>query len=99
MKQNIILSVALSILGMNITNAQFRTRDRMDRLESFDNQRFSWGFFLSGNNFDYKLNLDPTNGMSQNKQRNLIHSESSTGFGTGLIGKMRINDFLINNKN
>ena len=31
MKQNIILSVALSILGMNITNAQFRTRDRMDR--------------------------------------------------------------------
>ena len=94
MKQNIILSVVLSILGMNINNAQFRTRDRMDRLESFDNQRFSWGFFLSGNNFDYKLNLDPTNGMSQNKQRNLIHSESSTGFGTGLIGKMSINDFL-----
>ncbi|MGZ5263225.1 MAG: porin family protein, partial [Kaistella sp.] len=69
-------------------NAQlFRTKDRMDNLEGFDNQKFSYGFFLAGNNYDYKMVLNPMFGM--NGQKNLVQSKSSYSFGAGLIGKLR----------
>lgn len=68
----------------------FRNKDRMDNLEGFDNQKFSYGFYLAGNNFDYKLVLDPKFGMDG--QRNLVQTKSSYSFGAGLIGKMRLND-------
>lgn len=72
-------------------NAQlFRTKDRMDNLEGFDNQKFSYGFFLAGNNYDYKMVLNPMFGM--NGQKNLVQSKSSYSFGAGLIGKLRLND-------
>ena len=70
--------------------SQFRTRDRMDRLEGFDDQKFSYGFFLAGNYYDYKIVLDPTYGLNGNQ--NAITSKGSASFGAGLIGKMRISD-------
>lgn len=76
---------------LSLTQAQlFRTKDRMDNLEGFDNQKFSWGFFLGANNFDYKLVLDPKFGMEN--QKNLVEVKSSYSFGAGLIGKMRLNE-------
>lgn len=70
----------------------FRNKDRPDHLEGFDDQKFSWGFYLAGNNYDYKLVLDPKYGMEN--QRNLVQVKSSYSFGAGLIGKMRLNDNL-----
>ena len=82
----------LSVVGFSqLSQAQlFRTKDRMDNLEGFDNQKFSWGFFLGANNFDYAIVLHPTYGMEN--QRNLVESKSTYSFGAGLIGKMRLND-------
>ncbi len=62
----------------------------MDNLEGFDNQKFSWGFFLAANNYDYKLVLDPKLGMDG--QKNAVQSKATYSFGAGLIGKMRLND-------
>ncbi|AYO57250.1 PorT protein [Chryseobacterium sp. 6424] len=85
------ISLITAILVAGLASAQlFRTKDRMDNLESFDNQKFSYGFFLAGNNFDYKLVLDPRFGIS--KQQNLVRTKSSYSFGAGLIGKMRLNE-------
>ena len=64
-------------------------RDR-DRLEGFDNNTYSWGFFLNLNNFDYKIVLNPKYGMDNNK--NLVVSKPTYSFGAGLIGKMKLND-------
>ena len=75
-----------------IANAQFRTRDRMDRLEGFDEQKFSWGFYLNGAMYDYHLVLHPRYGMNGNF--NAVTSKPSYGFGAGLIGKMRLNDYF-----
>lgn len=81
----------LVLLGLpSLLSAQFRNKDRMDRLEGFDQQKFSWGFFLAGNSFDYKLVLDPKYGM--NGQHNAILAKSTESFGAGLIGKMRLSD-------
>ncbi|MEC5394499.1 porin family protein [Bergeyella sp. RCAD1439] len=68
----------------------FRTKDRMDRLEGFDERKFSYGFYLSGHHYDYKIVLDPVYGM--NGKQNLVQQKGSAGFGAGLIGRMRIND-------
>lgn len=87
LKINLLAAITLSAL---VSAQLFRTRDRMDNLEGFDNQKFSYGFFLAGNNFDYKLVLDPTYGM--NGQKSLVQTKSSYSFGAGLIGKFRLNE-------
>lgn len=74
----------------NFADAQFRTRNRMDRLEGFDEQKFSWGFYLNGSMFNYKLVLHPRYGMDIN--HNLVTSKPTYGFGAGLIGRMRMSD-------
>lgn len=92
MVKNILkISFLLTFLVSGFTDAQiFRTRDRMDKFQEFDEQKFSWGFFLAGNNFDYKLVLDPRYGM--NGKENAVQSKGSYSFGAGLIGKMKLND-------
>ena len=86
-KIHFVAAIFIASLG----NAQlFRTKDRADNLEGFDNQKFSYGFYLAGNNFDYKLVLDPMFGMDG--QKNLVQSKSSYSFGAGLIGKFRLNE-------
>lgn len=87
-----ILISSILILGFSLIKAQFRNNDRADRLEWMDHKKYSWGFFLNVNNFDYKLVLDPQKGM--NKLVNTVETEPSYGFGAGLIGKMRLNEYL-----
>lgn len=87
LKANIIAAIGLSTFA----NAQlFRTKDRMDNMEGFDNQKFSYGFYLAANNFDYKLVLDPKYGMDG--QKSLVQTKAAYSFGAGLIGKLRLND-------
>ena len=83
--------VLFGISAAQLSTAQlFRTENRMDRLEGFDLQKFSWGFYLNGAIYDYKLVLHPRYGMNLNE--NLVSTSPSVGFGAGLIGKMRISD-------
>lgn len=92
---NKFLLKALVLASVNIAifaDAQFRTRNRMDRLEGFDQQTFSWGFYLNGNRLDYRIVLDPRYGMFEN--HNLVKSTESYSFGAGLIAKFRLNDYL-----
>ena len=79
MKKILIFSVL--VLGFSLNEAQFRNNDRADRLEWIDHKKYNWGFFLNVNNFDYKLVLDPQNGM--NKRVNMVESKPSYGFGAG----------------
>ncbi|WP_294202402.1 porin family protein [Chryseobacterium endophyticum] len=92
---NKFLLRALVLASVNVAvlaNAQFRTRNRMDKLEDFDEQKFSWGFYLNGNRLDYRIVLNPRYGMNNNQ--NLVSSKESYSFGAGLIAKWRLNDYL-----
>jgi len=92
---NKFLLKALVLASVNIAifaDAQFRTRNRMDKLEDFDQQKFSWGFYLNGNMLDYHTVLNATYGMNGNK--NLVTAKESISFGAGLIAKFRLNDYL-----
>ncbi len=87
----LFIIASISISGLSAAQ-MFQNRDRMDNLEDFDNQKFSWGFYLAANNFDYKMVLDPKYGMDG--QKNLVQSKTSYSFGAGLIGRMRLNSEL-----
>lgn len=84
--------VLASVSFATVANAQFRTRNRMDKLEDFDQKKVSWGFYLNGNILDYRIVLNPRYGMYEN--HNLVSSKASTSFGAGLIAKFRLNDYL-----
>lgn len=91
MKQLFTKTITLLTLGViTLSNAQFNSRNRIEKMEEIDLQKFSWGFYLNGAVYDYKLVLDPRYGMNNN--HNLVTTKSSTGFGAGLIGRMRISD-------
>ena len=91
MSKNLLKAfLVASLCFATFADAQFRTRNRMDKLESIDQQKFSWGFYLNGVVYDYHLVLDPRYGMNLNKS--LVTSKNSAGFGAGLIGKMKLNE-------
>ncbi|MDO4225137.1 MAG: porin family protein [Bergeyella zoohelcum] len=89
-----LLSSILVSVSVSAQRSLFSIKDRMDNLEAFDSQKFSYGFYLSGSHYDYKMVLDPIYGMSEDKKRNLVQSKGSVGFGAGLIGRMRLNENL-----
>ncbi len=83
----------LSLFGLfSMSGAQslFNIRDRPDRLEWIDEDKYSYGFYLNANSFDYKVKL--ANGFSE--QNSPVAVRNSVGFGAGLIGRMKINDYL-----
>lgn len=89
----ILKSAIVLALGLSASvNAQFRNSNRADKLEWMDHKKYSWGFFLNANRYDYKMILDPKNGMEG--RRNLVSSKPTYSFGAGLIGKMKINEHL-----
>lgn len=88
LKTTILIALGFSAMG----KAQFRNNDRADRLVWIDYKTYSWGFYLNGNYYDYKLVLDPVNGMDG--KVSAVESKPTYSFGAGLIGKMRINDYL-----
>ena len=89
----VLLSLAFgSNLQAQTYNNLFRTKDRPENMEAMDTYKFTYGFYLAANNFDYKMVLNPRYGTEGNK--NLVESKPTYSFGAGLIGKMRLNEFL-----
>lgn len=89
----VLLSLAFgSNLQAQTFNNLFRTKDRPENMEAMDTYKFTYGFYLAANNFDYKMVLNPRYGTDGNK--NLVESKPTYSFGAGLIGKMRLNEFL-----
>lgn len=86
--RKIFLASVLSFTAL--AQAQFRNNDRPDKLEWIDHKKFNWGYFINANHFDYKLDLDPQNGVVE--KRNLVSSKPTYSFGAGLIGKMRMGE-------
>ena len=54
------LIVVLTILTLSFqsTKAQLFTKEKIKNLENFDQKRWSWGYFLGFNNYDFKFNYE-----------------------------------------
>jgi len=72
-------------------NAQFGTnvfgRDPIINLENFDKQRVHWGYFLGFNSYDFKFEYLDNPGTD-------IEVKGTTGFNVGLVGNLRIFEYL-----
>lgn len=82
---NRFLSLALFVLSTSMLCAQFR-KDRIQNIQTFDEHKYTWGYYLGFNNNDFKIDL------KNNGQDILVDTE--VGFNVGLVGDMRLNSFL-----
>jgi hypothetical protein len=80
-----LLIFTLFLLSQSIT-AQIFSKEKIKNNENFDKDRWSWGFFLGLNDYDYQFNYE-------HDLRDIL-VESTTGFGVGLISNLRINDYF-----
>ncbi|TPN83020.1 type IX secretion/gliding motility protein PorT/SprT [Aquimarina algicola] len=86
MKKIVILIVAL-VFAQHMS-AQLFTKEKVQNLQNFDKPRFSWGYILGFNSYDF--NFDYTSDFLDED----IEVKNSVGFSVGLLGNMRINDYL-----
>ena len=69
-----------------LTRAQLFSKERIKNIENFDKQFLTWGYFLGFNSFDFNFDY--------NQDKDDILVEKTTGFNVGLIGDMRVNEFI-----
>lgn len=75
----------------NSANAQwFFNNERIANLENFDKKLFSWGYFLGFNSYDFKIDYNEQYADDNTD----IQVERSGGFNVGLVGDLRINEYL-----
>ncbi|ADY28482.1 MULTISPECIES: porin family protein [Cellulophaga] len=84
MKKILFLFLCLFIAG-NTANAQFN-EDPIINLESEDLRPLNWGYFLGFNQYDFKFDYKDDLGD--------VLVDKSLGFNVGLIGELRLNEFL-----
>jgi len=74
----------IALISLN-SHAQFR-KDPLINMENFDKQRVHWGYFLGFNIYDFKFDYKvPTED---------ILVETTTGFNVGLIGNLRLHEYI-----
>ena len=81
-----VLFILIFLFSANIGYSQLFTKKKVLNNENFDKPSISWGYFLGLNNYDF--NFDYKNNLED------IQTEKSFGFNVGLIGNVRINDYL-----
>ncbi|WP_133756370.1 type IX secretion/gliding motility protein PorT/SprT [Gelidibacter sediminis] len=87
MKRTVLVIVLL--LMYTSASAQLFSKEKIANQENFDKDFLTWGYFLGFNSYDFKFqyNADQAN-------RPDIGVETTIGFNVGLVGDMRINEYL-----
>ncbi len=85
MIKKLLILVILCFLGQTM-KAQLFNSERLANLETFDKKFFSWGYFLGFNAYDFKFEY-------KGQEPDVIVN-AQTGFNVGLVGDMRINDYI-----
>lgn len=81
-----LLSLLIFLLGFNISSAQLFSKEKVLNKENFDKTTWSWGYFLGVNVYDFQIKYKD---LEQD-----IDVEKSPSFNVGLIGNLRINDYV-----
>jgi hypothetical protein len=78
---------SLLFIGLSLScTAQLFSKEKIKNKENMDKEILSWGYYLGLNSFDFKFNYE--------EDLEDILVESTAGFQLGLIGDLRINDYL-----
>lgn len=85
MKYILVLLIGFVLLITGPINAQFKEKPVIN-LENEDKALLNWGYFLGFNQYDFKFEYK--NDLDD------VLVDKSIGFNVGLIGELRINEFL-----
>lgn len=82
-----LLFIFILLIVAESANAQLFTKEKVRNIDNFDKKQWSWGYYLGLNTYDFKFKYKnhPTIDISVKK---------NAGFNVGLIGNMRINDYM-----
>ena len=87
--KKIFFILALLFLAESV-EAQLFNKERLANLENFDKRFLTWGYFLGFNSYDFKFDY-----LNQDQDDNTdVIVNSDVGFNVGLIGDMRINNYV-----
>ena len=82
-----ILTLFALLLAFQNASAQLFSKEKVaNNIDNIDKKPLSWGYFIGFNNYDFKFEY--------NQDLDDILVDTSTGFQLGLIGDVRINDYL-----
>lgn len=84
--KNVLLLFGLLILACPNSLAQFK-KDPILNLQTEDQKLLNWGYYLGFNKYDFQF--DYQNDIGQD-----VLVNTSVGFNVGLIGELRLNEFL-----
>ena len=86
MKKFFVLSLLFCV---QFSYAQLFSGDKVINNQNFDKQRFSWGYYLGFNTYDFKFDYsaEPAKGRD-------LQISKSIGFNVGLLGNLRLNNNL-----
>jgi len=85
--KRLFIAIAIIVCAQNVS-AQLFTKERVRNLQNFDKPRLSWGYILGFNSYDF--NFDYTSDASNID----VVVEKSMGFNVGLLGNLRIHEYL-----
>lgn len=85
--KNVFLFLAF-LCFTQAADAQIFSKERLRNLENFDKKRWTWGYFLGFNNYDFKFDYQAEFGDTD------VVVDRSGGFNVGLVGDLRINDYF-----
>lgn len=80
------LLVLMLTANKGFSQLRIFNEDPIMNLETFDKQPVHWGYFLGFNQYDFKFDY-------VNDEGNILVAKS-LGFNVGLVGNLRINDYL-----
>ena len=81
-----LLFVLIFFFGLTTAQAQLFSKEKVLNKENFDKKRWSWGYYLGLNTYDFQIKYKD--------QGEDIDVGKSPSFNVGLIGNLRINDYL-----
>ena len=82
----ILLLVLISSIGFSQTKGMF-SYDPLVNLENFDKANVYWGYFLGFNSYGFKIDY-------KSYQMVDVQVESTSGFNVGLVGDLRLHEYL-----
>lgn len=92
MKQ--LLIVIAILCSAQQTSAQLFAKEKVKNLQNFDKPRFSYGYILGFNSYDFNFDYAATPTGQQPFLDQDVVVENIVGFNVGLLGNMRINDYF-----
>ncbi|GAA4270747.1 porin family protein [Aquimarina gracilis] len=85
--KRLLIAIAILVCTQDMS-AQLFSKEKVQNLQNFDKPRFSWGYILGFNSYDF--NFDYTSDFEDED----VIVDQTVGFTVGLLGNMRINDYL-----